>query len=701
MADLDLEDLDAAPTKPQARPGRFAPKGSRAKPQPSKLKTEPVSTSDSVLPEPYPVPVAKKEELDSKPVIINNIPESKPEEDDRSANDVALMDVDAKPENGDDELLDNEPMDTEGGEDEVVREIDVYLTPSIDHDTKLYVMQYPLRPIWRPYEMEERCEEVRVKTSSSEVEVDLSIDFDSKNYDRNADYPMTKQSLLTKWKPTPLATGYAVGVLVGNKLHLNPIHAVVQLRPSMEHHKPGGPKKTNIQTSAAENPVKIEEAKEQKPPVPSKKQNKPMGKLQDKDIEESWVCLKYHGAQSDVSSRCFRKMVEAEGSPVKFSMSPDDYVNVLCPGALTGGDKVKAPPIRSLILLPLEERFKTWLTEGPPIHRFDTLKHLAPEESAEEILGVLQKHAVLVQGLWVPKSSLVCKKDKPVELVARDYVLSLFSKAPSIKNSVFKDKAVALDRAMKDVLNVLAVERPILNDWKLKEKPDTKFLKLYPHIVKEQAEKWELLERSMLDVISKGSSKRQAKHSSENTVTKKSPASTIPDKQGPKTTNGSQSRTPMSEETREALPKALLKLFKVHKVCSFQQICQRLREMAVSESARPKGNAREATAAAMGVDAPPEELQAIINQVAVNIHGVYVLKSSPDFPQYDALRKVVIALLIAEGPNAKLKRASVIEAARLQLNKDITDTEFQKVVSELCVSQSSGWVLKRGDGSPK
>lgn len=207
-----------------------------------------------------------------------------------------------------------------------------------------------------------------------------------------------------------------------------------------------------------------------------------------------------------------------------------------------------------------------WL-QGPPIHRFDTLKHLAPEESAEEILRVLQEHAVLVQGLWVAKSSLVCNKDKPIELVARDYVLSLFSKAPSIKNSVFKDKAVALDKAMKDVLNVLAVERPILYDWKLKEKPDTNFLKLYPHIAKEQAEKWELLEGRMLEVISKGSSKRQAKPSLENTVTKNSPASAIPDKKGPRTMNGSQSRTPMSEETREALPKALLKLFKIHKVC--------------------------------------------------------------------------------------------------------------------------------------
>ena len=60
--------------------------------------------------------------------------------------------------------------------------------------------------------------------------------------------------------------------------------------------------------------------------------------------------------------------------------------------------------------------------------------------------------------------------------------------------------------------------------------------------------------------------------------------------------------------------------------------------MAVSESSRPKGFAREAIAAAHGVEAPPEELQAIISQVAINIHGVYVLKSSPVHPEHDEFR---------------------------------------------------------------
>lgn len=60
--------------------------------------------------------------------------------------------------------------------------------------------------------------------------------------------------------------------------------------------------------------------------------------------------------------------------------------------------------------------------------------------------------------------------------------------------------------------------------------------------------------------------------------------------------------------------------------------------MAISESTRPKGIARDAKAAESALDAPQEELVELISQVAINIHGVYVSKSSIDYPQYDPLR---------------------------------------------------------------
>ncbi|KAA8531837.1 hypothetical protein F0562_006446 [Nyssa sinensis] len=703
MSDMDLDDLDG-PSQAPTRTTRFAPKNSKLKPQlKPKPKLEPLS-SEPPPPQlqsqtPDSINVKKKEELDSQPSLVDSVAaktENEPSLPSSAATNDVKMD---KPEGSEEPKPD--PMDEDV--DEVVREIDVFFTPP-DSNTQLYVLQYPLRPCWRPYELDERCDEVRVKPISKEVEVDLSVDVDSRNYDPDfvLGAKMTNQILSSSLKPTR-ATGYAVGVLMGNKLHLNPIHAVVQLRPSMEHLKSGGSTKQINAKSNVEVTIKSEVPEGEKSKGPSKKQNKTAGNLneQNKDIEECWVPLKYHGSKSDLSSRYLQKMVAKESSPIQFLMSPYDYVNSLCPGASSDVIRPKGPSIRSLLSLPLEERYKIWLREGPPVNRFDTLKYLAPKESIENVLAVLQKHAQLVQGLWVPKSSLLYEGGQGYEALARDYILLLFRKNPIVCLDQLNVSSI-LGKAMKGVLNVLAVERPSFKDWKFKENRDISFIKCHPDIVKEQEQAWERVEKPIIDNIFRGGKNGPSmKNPSKPDMASKPGASKNSNKGAAKSSNGAPSRMPMSHETREALPKALQKLFQSHKVCSFQQICQRLREMAVSESTRPKGVGREAVAAANGVDAPQEELLEIINQVAINIHGVFVPKSSSDHPQYDELRKIVINLLIAEGPNAKLKKASIIEAARLQLKRDITPNEYQKVLNELCASQGSAWVLKSGDGNPK
>ncbi|CAA2933254.1 DNA-directed RNA polymerase III subunit RPC5 [Olea europaea subsp. europaea] len=128
---------------------------------------------------------------------------------------------------------------------------------------------------------------------------------------------------------------------------------------------------------------------------------------------------------------------------------------------------------------------------------------------------------------------------------------------------------------------------------------------------------------------------------------------------------------------------------------NFQQICQRLRDLADSESTRSRGFAKETFAAANSICAFPDEFQAIISRFAFNIHGVYVPKSSPDHPPYDPFRQVVIDLLIAEGPKTKLKEAPIVEAAKME------QIEYQKVLQEPCISQGSAWVFKSGDGNPQ
>ncbi|KAG5555539.1 hypothetical protein RHGRI_006248 [Rhododendron griersonianum] len=676
MADMDLDDLDGLSRVP-SRISRFAPKNSKlkAKSEPQELNSFPLKK--------------KKEEVYS----IHDC-ETTNQDDCAIKMDLAVkMDVEAKSEG---QEAKDETMEEVNDDDRVVREID------------LYVLQYPLRPCWRPYELDERCEEVRIKPSRAEVEVDLSIDVNSKNYDTDAD----------------------------PRLHINPIRAVVQLRPSMEHLKSDGSKKKSV-TCNVEATIKLEDPKDEKSAGPSKKVNKLPGTMNGRndDLEESWMALKYHSSKSDYSIRCLRKMEVEESAPIQFSMSPYDfdtdmceffllvyqagvreyvlkydYVSSLCPGAFNDNIKSQGPSTRFLRSLPLEERFKIWFREGPPANRLQTLKkHLAPDDSIEDVLGVLQKLAHLVQGLWIPKTPLLLEGG--VEGLARDYFLLLFSKNPVISYEQVKavgSRGQPLKDAIKGVLSILAVERPDLHGWKFKELPDVSsenessdemFVKLYSDVVKEQEKAWERAEKPLTESIFVGG-RGGLKNSSKPDTANRVGTSKVQSKGAAKSSNGAVSRTPMSNETREALPKVLQKLFQTHSVCSFQLICQRLREMAISESTRPKGVAREVKAAAIALDAPQEELLELIGQVAINIHGVYVSRSSID-PQYDPLRKIVIDLLIAEGPNAKLKRAAIVEAAKMQLNQDISPNAYQKVLNELCVSQGSAWVLKRGDGNPK
>ncbi|KAI3939665.1 hypothetical protein MKW92_042321 [Papaver armeniacum] len=143
----------------------------------------------------------------------------------------------------------------------------------------------------------------RVKPKKVQVEIDLSLDMDE-NYDVGVDEHLriTKQTLLSQ--KVPLTRGCAVGVLVGNKLHLNPVNAAVQLRPSMEHVIPDNSKKKK---NIVEATVKSE--KTNGGPGPSRTKGNLVRPLNGQDIEvdEHWVSLEYHGVDSIFSSRFGRK----------------------------------------------------------------------------------------------------------------------------------------------------------------------------------------------------------------------------------------------------------------------------------------------------------------------------------------------------------------------------------------------------------
>lgn len=148
----ELDDLDG-PSQVPSRASKFAPKSSKFKPlAKAKPKPEPRSAenSSSKFEPKESVSAAKREPQNVWPTKNDDEEEIKPRVDATpkiepltSNNDVVKMEIDAKAEVRADSRLDD-PMDEDKQEDDedeeedmIVREIDVFFTPSIDSDTQV------------------------------------------------------------------------------------------------------------------------------------------------------------------------------------------------------------------------------------------------------------------------------------------------------------------------------------------------------------------------------------------------------------------------------------------------------------------------------------------------------------------------------------------------------------------------------------
>lgn len=124
---------------------------------------------------------------------------------------------------------------------------------------------------------------------------------------------------------------------------------------------------------------------------------------------------------------------------------------------------------------------------------------------------------------------------------------------------------------MEVFLDAFAVKRSSFKftGWKFKEPADASFIKHYPKIVDAQKEVWNSIEKNLNKYI--GGKKRvpRERDADAKPIITGTPGKTVnPVGTSMKNAIGvSSGRKTMSEETREALPKALTKVFQTHKVC--------------------------------------------------------------------------------------------------------------------------------------
>lgn len=155
-------------------------------------------------------------------------------------------------------------QENDDSDDEVLHEIDVYLSKTLANN--IYVLQYPIRPVERPYdEAKYLC--ARIKPQDKKLEIEMELNPFNNNYSKakgeqfavNVDgkqgmhmpinpkqqkeqpkYYRSNMMDKTVFTSSNGALGqmnqlYHLGILKENKLHLTPVQSVLQMRPSFEH----------------------------------------------------------------------------------------------------------------------------------------------------------------------------------------------------------------------------------------------------------------------------------------------------------------------------------------------------------------------------------------------------------------------------------------------------------------------------------
>lgn len=129
----------------------------------------------------------------------------------------------------------NPKVEAPPDEDEEVLRIPIFLRPE-DAREPVCLFQYPLRPRWRPYNLDE-LKTARVRPVQRRVELGLGSECGPSNYDVESQSPMTNvvlasTNVTTRDSYAVAMVRYDEGTGEPSALCLTPLSSIVQLRPS-------------------------------------------------------------------------------------------------------------------------------------------------------------------------------------------------------------------------------------------------------------------------------------------------------------------------------------------------------------------------------------------------------------------------------------------------------------------------------------
>eukprot|EP01121_Diplochlamys_sp_Union-15-3_P017583 TRINITY_DN6217_c0_g1_i2.p1 TRINITY_DN6217_c0_g1~~TRINITY_DN6217_c0_g1_i2.p1 ORF type:complete len:205 (-),score=38.82 TRINITY_DN6217_c0_g1_i2:1310-1924(-) len=120
-------------------------------------------------------------------------------------------------------IKESENTNEDEDDDPVVAEISVILSKELD--SRLSLLQHPLRPPWRLHDSD-KLKEIRLKPKGSILEAEYYSNWRDESEEDT--YGLKSSSV-------PLKTNYAIGLFRGDELYLTPLKNVFQMRPSFKY----------------------------------------------------------------------------------------------------------------------------------------------------------------------------------------------------------------------------------------------------------------------------------------------------------------------------------------------------------------------------------------------------------------------------------------------------------------------------------
>eukprot|EP00760_Papus_ankaliazontas_P034416 PhM_4_TR717/c0_g3_i1/m.91633/K14721/RPC5, POLR3E; DNA-directed RNA polymerase III subunit RPC5 len=343
-------------------------------------------------------------------------------------------------------------------DDPVVQELDVFL--STDISSALHILQFPLRPRERPYNLYDICE-ARKGMTSQRVTLEFEEPADGKEYlpeDRMEGAEFHRHSVRAAHVVHNADVGMCVGLFRGQELHLNPVTTMQQLRPDLSA-------RNTFELETAEDLVSVtrsvaattrqrsafvfEERNEECislnfVPRDTPEANEKRSLLHSPFLER----VAYDGAKESVPRQICPVMPSTDYKPSLSQLgmhSIDRQVHGLCMSAQV----VTLPMLRDVIVSP-----KGSSEEGAALD-------LA-------IIRALESCAVYVRGAWVCKVS-----QRPLSTrlaAAREHVIAMLDdEADGISRAaLIASLPEVLSKGVTEVLNILATLDPTTRKWKLK-----------------------------------------------------------------------------------------------------------------------------------------------------------------------------------------------------------------------------------------